>query len=144
MVNLCTRDLEESLQTNCLDDVPDSVIHHWLWQVTDPGSYTEQNHGLIYDSKCVYLYELNACTLVKSLVLCFTCPFQIASDRCLSCCDNTNLSMGPGCVQSICPAFAAAILHKNDKQLVWEMNTQYAYGTRYELEQLKPVCTMRI
>ena len=24
------------------------------------------------------------------------------------------------------------------------MNTQYAYGTRYELEQQKPVCTMRI
>ena len=90
------------------------------------------------------LYELNACTFVKPLVLCFTCPFQIASNWWLAYNINTDSSMGPGCAWSIFPAFAAAILHKNDKQLVWEMNTQYAYGTRYELEQQKPVCTMRI
>ena len=29
IVNLSTRDLEESLQTNCVDDVPNSVVHHW-------------------------------------------------------------------------------------------------------------------
>ena len=63
------------------------------------------------------LYELNACTLVKSVVLCFTYPFQIASDQWVGYCVNTNLSMGPGCGWSICPAFAATILHKNDKQL---------------------------
>ena len=42
------------------------------------------------------LYELNACTLVKDLVLCFTCPFQIALDRWLAYCVNTMSSMGPG------------------------------------------------
>ena len=78
------------------------------------------------------------------LVLCFTCPFQIASDRCSTCRVNAESSKGPGCTWSICPTFAAAILRKNDKQLVWEMNTQYAYGTKYELEQQKLVCTMRI
>ena len=30
MVNLSTRGPEESLQTTCLNDVNDSVIHHWL------------------------------------------------------------------------------------------------------------------
>ena len=35
----------------------------------------------------------------------------------MGCNFNTNLSIGPGCVWSIRPAFAAAILHKNDKQL---------------------------
>ena len=79
-----------------------------------------------------------------ALVLYFTCPFQITSNQCLACRVNTESSMGLGCAWSICPTFAAAILHKNDKQLVWVMNTQYAYGTRYELEQQKPVCTMRI
>ena len=29
IVNLSTRDPEESLQTNCVDDVLDSVVHHW-------------------------------------------------------------------------------------------------------------------
>ena len=63
------------------------------------------------------LYELNACTFVKSLVLCFTCPFQIASNWWLGCNVNTDSSMGPGCAWSICSAFATAILHKNDNQL---------------------------
>ena len=63
------------------------------------------------------LYELNACTFVKFLVLCFTCPFQIASDRWVSYNFNTDVSIGPSCVWSIRPAFATAILHKNDKQL---------------------------
>ena len=63
------------------------------------------------------LYELNACTFIKSLVLCFTCPFQITSDRWLACNFNTDVSMGPGCAWLIYPAFAVAILHKNDKQL---------------------------
>ena len=63
------------------------------------------------------LYELNACTFVKYLVLCFTCPFQIASNRWLGCNVNTDSSMGPGCAWSICSAFATAILHKNDNQL---------------------------
>ena len=26
-----------------------------LWQVRDPGSCTKQNHGLTYDSKCMYI-----------------------------------------------------------------------------------------
>ena len=63
------------------------------------------------------LYIINAWTLVKDLVLRFTCPFQIASDRWLGCCVNTDLSMGPGSAYLIRPAFAAGILHKNDKQL---------------------------
>ena len=63
-VILSTRDPEESLQTNCVDDVPDSVVtiggclenfELRLRQVMDPRSYTEQNHGLIYDSKYVYI-----------------------------------------------------------------------------------------
>ena len=52
-----------------------------------------------------------------SLVLCFTCPFQIDSDRWLACNVNTDSSTRPGCTWSICPAFATAILHKSDKQL---------------------------
>ena len=63
------------------------------------------------------LYELNAYTFVKSLVLCFTCPFQIVSNRWVSYNFNIDMSIGPGCVWSIRPALAAAILHKNDKQL---------------------------
>ena len=73
------------------------------------------------------LYELNASTFVKSLVLCFTCPFQIAFNRWLACNFNTVWTMGPGYAWSIYPAFAAAILHKNDKQLArnrhyWKQN----------------------
>ena len=40
------------------------------------------------------LYELNACTFVKSLVLCFTYPFQIAFDRWLAYNVNTNSQWG--------------------------------------------------
>ena len=60
--------------------------------------------------KCVYIWQ-------KYLLLCCTCPFQITSDRWVGCNFNTDMSIGPGCVWSIRPAFAAAILHKNDKQL---------------------------
>ena len=53
----------------------------------------------------------------KYLVLHFTCPFQIASDRWLACCVNTDVSMGPGSAWLIRLAFATTILQKNDKQL---------------------------
>ena len=71
-------------------------------------------------------YELNGGTIRRIqlrttqmvLVLCFTCPFQIASDRWSTYKLNTVSLMGPSCAWSICPTFAAAILHKNDKQLL--------------------------
>ena len=59
-----------------------------LRQVRDLGSYTEQNHGLLYDSRCVYILWIKWGTIRRILfrttqmvlVLCFTCPFQISFD----------------------------------------------------------------